>query len=80
MRGDEAKKQCPDIQLVRVPNIREKADLSKYREAGKNVARVLQRFTPLLERASVDEAYMDITNLVNKRHEAMNDVSKVYWI
>lgn len=35
MRGDEAKQHCPDIELVRVPNIREKADLSKYRDAGK---------------------------------------------
>ncbi|XP_075151282.1 DNA polymerase eta [Haematobia irritans] len=77
MRGDEAKTQCPDIQLVKVPNIREKADLTKYREAGKDVANVLQRFTPLLERASVDEAYLDITDLVNKRIEAMNDGSFV---
>ncbi|KAM7355229.1 DNA polymerase eta [Cochliomyia hominivorax] len=73
MRGDEAKEQCPDIQLVKVPNIREKADLSKYREAGKEVANVLQRFTPLLERASVDEAYLDITEAVNKRLQEMND-------
>uniref|UniRef100_A0A1I8NMY4 DNA polymerase eta n=1 Tax=Stomoxys calcitrans TaxID=35570 RepID=A0A1I8NMY4_STOCA len=77
MRGDEAKAQCPEIQLVKVPNIREKADLAKYREAGKDVANVLQRFTPLLERASVDEAYLDITDLVNKRHVAMNDGSFV---
>lgn len=75
MRGDEAKKQCPDIQLVKVPNVREKADLTKYREAGKEVATVLQRFTHLLERASVDEAYLDITDAVNKRLKEMNDVS-----
>lgn len=30
MRGDEAKKKCPIIELVSVPNVREKADLSKY--------------------------------------------------
>lgn len=35
MRGDEAKQHCPDIELVKVPNIRQKADLSKYRDAGK---------------------------------------------
>ncbi|XP_018793219.1 PREDICTED: DNA polymerase eta [Bactrocera latifrons] len=72
MRGDEAKERCPEIQLVKVPNIREKADLGKYREAGKEVATVLQRFTPLLGRASVDEAYLDITEEVNKRLEDMN--------
>uniref|UniRef100_A0A0A1XKP3 DNA polymerase eta n=1 Tax=Zeugodacus cucurbitae TaxID=28588 RepID=A0A0A1XKP3_ZEUCU len=72
MRGDEAKERCPEIQLVKVPNIREKADLGKYREAGKEVANVLQRFTPLLGRASVDEAYLDITEEVNKRLGDMN--------
>lgn len=74
MRGDEAKEQCPEIRLVKVPNVREKADLTKYREAGKEVANVLQRFTPLLERASVDEAYLDITDVVNKRFQEMNNV------
>ncbi|CAD7005951.1 unnamed protein product [Ceratitis capitata] len=72
MRGDEAKEKCAEIQLVTVPNMREKADTSRYREAGKEVANVLQRFTPLLERASVDEAYMDITEAVNKRLGDMN--------
>lgn len=75
MRGDEAKEQCPDIALVKVPNIREKADLSKYRDAGKEVAAVLKTFTPLLERASVDEAYLDITEKVQSRLIEMNEVS-----
>lgn len=73
MRGDEAKEQCPDIELVKVPNVREKADLSKYRDAGKEVAAVLQTFTPLLERASVDEAYLDITERVASRLIEMNE-------
>lgn len=67
MRGDEAKEICPAIELVRVPTVRGKADLTKYREAGKRVAQVLQTFTPLLQRASVDEAYLDITEAVNKK-------------
>lgn len=75
MRGEEAKQQCPDIELARVPNVRGKADLSKYREAGKEVAAVLQTFTPLLERASVDEAYLDITQNVQDRLLEMNEVS-----
>lgn len=29
MRGDEAKTHCPEIELVRVPSIRGKADLTK---------------------------------------------------
>ncbi|XP_039489415.1 DNApol-eta [Drosophila santomea] len=71
MRGDEAKDLCPEIVLCQVPNIREKADTSKYRDAGKEVANVLQRFTKLLERASVDEAYLDITETVNHRMQQM---------
>ena len=30
MRGDEAKQKCPAIQLVQVPCVRGKADLTKY--------------------------------------------------
>ncbi|XP_014367991.2 DNApol-eta isoform X1 [Papilio machaon] len=72
LRGDEAKEKCPDIQLPNVPCIRGKADLTKYREAGKEVARVLQRFTPLFERASIDEAYLDITIPVQQRLQTLN--------
>ncbi|XP_050313420.1 DNA polymerase eta [Anthonomus grandis grandis] len=73
MRGDDAKAKCPEIILAIVPNSRGKADLSKYRDAGKRVADVLQTFTTNLERASVDEAYLDITSLVEKRIEEKND-------
>ena len=30
MRGDDAKAKCPDINLVRVPLVRGKADLTRY--------------------------------------------------
>lgn len=72
MRGDEAKEHCPEIVLCKVPNVRGKADLTKYRDAGKEVAQVLQTFTPLLERASVDEAYLDITDSVLIKLREMN--------
>ncbi|KAI5635479.1 impB/mucB/samB family domain-containing protein [Phthorimaea operculella] len=72
MRGDEAKEKCPEIQLPSVPCQRGKADITKYREAGKEVARVLQRFTTLLERASIDEAYLDITAPVQERLKTLN--------
>lgn len=74
MRGDEAKKQCPELELVKVPIVRGKADLSKYRNAGKEVAAVLQTFTSLMCRASVDEAYLDITERVQNRLADMNKV------
>ncbi|XP_059061747.1 DNA polymerase eta isoform X2 [Achroia grisella] len=72
MRGDEAKEKCPEIQLPSVPCLRGKADITKYRDAGKEVAKVLQKFTPLLERASIDEAYMDITKPVEERLKTLN--------
>lgn len=52
MRGDEAQKLCPDLVLCQVPNKNEKADLTKYRDAGKEVAEVLQSWSAV-ERASV---------------------------
>ena len=66
MRGDEAKKKCPQIILVQVPESREKADLTQFREAGVEVMEVLAKFTENLERASIDEAYMDLTDEINK--------------
>ncbi|XP_048479605.1 DNA polymerase eta isoform X2 [Plutella xylostella] len=47
-----------------------------YREAGKDVAKVLQKFTTLLERASIDEAYLDITAPVLERLKTA-DISSV---
>ncbi|XP_028151092.2 DNA polymerase eta isoform X1 [Diabrotica virgifera virgifera] len=67
MRGQEAQKKCPEIILAKVPQVRGKADISKYRDAGKRVADVLQTFEALLERASVDEAYLDVTESVLKK-------------
>ncbi|KAF7282822.1 hypothetical protein GWI33_001960 [Rhynchophorus ferrugineus] len=75
MRGDEAKEKCPDIELVKIPQVRGKSDLTKYREAGKRVADVLLTFTHHLERASVDEAYLDITEIVNNRQLSYCDIS-----
>jgi DNA polymerase eta len=37
MRGDEAKRVCPGINLVQVPVARGKADLNLYRSAGSEV-------------------------------------------
>lgn len=67
MRGDDARKLCPEILLVTVPESREKADLQKYRDAGKEVITVLLSFGAVVERASVDEAYVDLTGLVDDR-------------
>ena len=66
MRGDEAKEKCPEIILARVPVARGKADLTRYREAGAEVIEVLQTFSNICERASVDEAYLDLTETIER--------------
>lgn len=71
MRGDEAKEKCPEITLVRVPEARGKANLTHYREAGAEVIAVLSCFCDSCERASVDEAYLDLTEKVKIRMNTM---------
>ncbi|KAM7540381.1 hypothetical protein Aperf_G00000046223 [Anoplocephala perfoliata] len=75
MNGDAAKKQCPDLILFQVPMRRGKADLSKYfcassnlcryRQAGAEVIKSISKFTSKIERASIDEAYIDATDLLD---------------
>ncbi|XP_063227100.1 DNA polymerase eta isoform X2 [Bacillus rossius redtenbacheri] len=67
LRGDEAKQKCQDIVLIHVPAVRGKADLTKYRDAGREVVNVLCQFSDCVERASIDEAYLDITSTVEQR-------------
>ena len=75
MRGDAAREKCPDIVLVKVPEVRGKADLTKYRDAGKEVIQVFLQFGAKVERASIDEAYIDLTDLVNdKMNKAADNI------
>ncbi|KAL7890400.1 hypothetical protein AOLI_G00026580 [Acnodon oligacanthus] len=66
MRVDDAKKVCPDLQVARVRESHGKADLTLYREASMEVIEVMSRFA-VIERASIDEAYMDLTASVQER-------------
>ncbi|XP_078391386.1 DNA polymerase eta [Cetorhinus maximus] len=70
MRGVEAKKKCPDLLLARIPEAHGKADLSKYREASVQVIAVMSRFA-VIERASIDEAYVDLTAVARQRVREM---------
>ncbi|CAG9802305.1 unnamed protein product [Chironomus riparius] len=73
MRENEAKAACPNLICVKVPSKFNKADISKYRDAGKRVANVFEQYTTMLERASIDEAYMDITENVAERVKQMRE-------
>lgn len=66
MRGEQAKKLCPEINLVQVPVAHEKADLTIYRDAGSEVVDVLSRLGRC-ERTSIDEVYLDITEAAHSR-------------
>ena len=65
--GNQAQEVCPSIHLFRVPERRGKADLTRYRESSQEVFDILLSYTSKLERASVDEAFVDITDLVELR-------------
>uniref|UniRef100_A0A3Q0QZE3 DNA polymerase eta n=1 Tax=Amphilophus citrinellus TaxID=61819 RepID=A0A3Q0QZE3_AMPCI len=68
----DAKKLCPDLQVARVRESHGKADLTNYREASVEVIEVMSRFA-VIERASIDEAYMDLTAAVQQRLKNMTD-------
>ena len=50
----EAKRRCPQLILV-------EGDHSKYTETSSLIFSILKEYTPLVEVASIDEAYLDIT-------------------
>ncbi|XP_042527962.1 DNA polymerase eta isoform X1 [Dipodomys spectabilis] len=66
MWADDAKKLCPDLLLAQVRECRGKANLTKYREASVEVMQVMSHFA-IIERASIDEAYIDLTSAVQER-------------
>ncbi|XP_035177679.1 DNA polymerase eta isoform X3 [Oxyura jamaicensis] len=66
MWATEARALCPELLLARVPEARGKADLTRYREASAEVMEVLSRFAAI-ERASIDEAYLDLTGSARER-------------
>ncbi|GEK33950.1 DNA polymerase IV [Kurthia sibirica] len=54
----EAKRQCPELILL-PPNF------EKYREASKAMFDVLRTYTHLVEPVSIDEGYIDVTEIVD---------------
>jgi DNA polymerase-4 len=54
MSTQEAKRRCPQLILV-------EGNHSKYTETAARIFSILKEFTPLVEVASIDEAYLDIS-------------------
>ncbi|CAO3620499.1 unnamed protein product [Cunninghamella blakesleeana] len=79
----EARKLCPNITLVHVatyaPNETvakyhnnpskqtHKVSLDSYRIAGKKIFNIFQEHCPMLQKVGSDEAFFDVTEIVNKR-------------
>jgi len=57
MSTQEAKRRCPQLILV-------KGNHSKYTETAARIFSILKEYTPLVEVASIDEAYLDITQSI----------------
>lgn len=57
----EARKKCPEL-IVLPPNF------ERYRKASKEMFAILRSYTQLVEPVSIDEGYMDVTELTKDRH------------
>ena len=61
MNVGEARRLCRDLIIL-------KPDFDKYREASRQFFTLLKGYTELVEPVSIDECYMDITDLCSDRH------------
>lgn len=84
----EALKKCPDLKLVHVATLAQgesvpmyhpkvsyqthKVSLDFYRKASQDIMKVIKRFCPVFQRASIDEAYADITSTVDDMIKNVN--------
>jgi len=59
----EAKQICPSIIVV-------EADFEKYQFISREVFKILENYTPLIEIFSIDEAFLDLTNICKNTQEA----------
>ncbi|CAN0117015.1 unnamed protein product, partial [Ascophyllum nodosum] len=74
MKGGEARKACPELSLVQVPNRNGKADISLYRKNGEKVVEVLEQTagaSVAVEKASIDEVYVDVTRAAKSLMNAL---------
>ncbi|MCO4322273.1 DNA polymerase IV [Aliidiomarina quisquiliarum] len=56
MSGYQAKRLCPNLIFV-------KPDMPSYKTMSKQVLNIISRYTPIIEPASIDEFYLDLSNV-----------------
>lgn len=66
----EAKKLCPDIVLI-------KADCRRYESISAQLINIFSRFTPTIEIFSIDEAFLDLTNIIQNIDQAAKIVNQI---
>lgn len=57
----DARKACPELVVVSVPTSGNKANLDIYKKAGQQVVEILSEFATTVEKRSVDEVAIDVT-------------------
>lgn len=74
MKVGEALKKCPEL-IILPP------DFPKYREASKAMFSILKSYTKIVEPVSIDEGYMDVTDLSKERHplEIAKEIQLRIW-
>ncbi|KAH7731735.1 ImpB/MucB/SamB family protein [Aphelenchoides avenae] len=83
MSATAARAACPEITLVQAPIMQHihKVDLARYREASTEVMEALQGLHgmkyAILEQASIDEAFMDISGFVDKFIERKGPLEEI---
>uniref|UniRef100_A0AAV1V9X6 DNA polymerase eta n=1 Tax=Peronospora matthiolae TaxID=2874970 RepID=A0AAV1V9X6_9STRA len=88
---DAAKKKCPPIHLPHVDTLGEnrtpgqlydrthqKAILRRYRVASREIFAILGSIVPVVEKASIDEAFMDVTDMAKARLAQMTVYSSAF--
>ncbi|KAH9260301.1 hypothetical protein BASA81_001471 [Batrachochytrium salamandrivorans] len=66
MLSHDAQVKFPELRISKIQTKNGKADLNKYRQASDRVIAVACRFCPVIEKASVDEFYLDLSNLLDQ--------------
>ena len=79
MRGSEMIALCPNLMMVTVPTAHGKADLTIYRDAGNKVVEAIKNKVKgcVIEKASIDEVYLDITEEAHHRLKIMDFGSEI---
>ena len=73
MKMSEALKLCPELKIFQVEERYGKANLRNYRKGSDLVHEKFMKFTNHIERASVDESYIDLTELSKARLEMIKN-------